>query len=94
MSRLTLAFVTALVVLNTNSSHSCVGPATRLCRGPDGPWRTGDVLQNDSAVRVARGFGNYQQLYMVRGLPVYSDDMSYNGLDTPLTTLATMAVCR
>ena len=40
----------------------------------------GDVLQNDSAVRVARGFGNYQQLYMVRGLPVYSDDMSYNGL--------------
>jgi len=40
----------------------------------------GDVLQNDPAVRVARGFGNYQQLYMVRGLPVYSDDMAYNGL--------------
>jgi iron complex outermembrane recepter protein len=40
----------------------------------------GDVLQNDPAVRVARGFGNYQQLYMVRGLPVFSDDMSYNGL--------------
>lgn len=40
----------------------------------------GDVLQNDPAVRVARGFGNYQQLYMVRGLSVYSDDMSYNGL--------------
>ncbi len=40
----------------------------------------GDVLQNDPAVRVARGFGNYQQLYLVRGLPVYSDDMSYNGL--------------
>ncbi len=40
----------------------------------------GDVLQNDAAVRVARGFGNYQQLYVVRGLPVYSDDMSYNGL--------------
>jgi iron complex outermembrane receptor protein len=39
-----------------------------------------DVLQNDPAVRVARGFGNFQQLYMVRGLPVYSDDMSYNGL--------------
>src|ERR1700760_1130307 len=35
----------------------------------------GDVLQNDPAVRVARGFGNYQQLYMVRGLPVFSDDM-------------------
>ncbi|MFA9441135.1 TonB-dependent receptor [Uliginosibacterium sp. sgz301328] len=40
----------------------------------------GDVLLNDPAVRVARGFGNYQQLYMVRGLPIYSDDMSYNGL--------------
>jgi iron complex outermembrane receptor protein len=40
----------------------------------------GDVLKNDPTVRVARGFGNYQQLYVVRGLPVYSDDMSYNGL--------------
>ncbi|MFT4172150.1 MAG: TonB-dependent receptor [Rhodocyclaceae bacterium] len=40
----------------------------------------GDVLLNDAAVRVARGFGNYQQLYLVRGLPIYSDDMSYNGL--------------
>ena len=38
------------------------------------------MLQNDPAVRVARGFGNFQQLYMVRGLPIYSDDMSYNGL--------------
>ncbi|MBB5353067.1 iron complex outermembrane receptor protein [Haloferula luteola] len=40
----------------------------------------GDVLLNDPAVRVARGFGNFQQLYMVRGLPIYSDDMTYNGL--------------
>lgn len=40
----------------------------------------GDVLLNDPAVRVARGFGNFQQLYMVRGLPIFSDDMSYNGL--------------
>lgn len=40
----------------------------------------GDVLLNDPAVRVARGFGNFQQVYLVRGLPVYSDDMSYNGL--------------
>jgi len=39
-----------------------------------------DVLQNDSAVRTARGYGNFQQVYMIRGLPVYSDDMSYNGL--------------
>ncbi|HSD39748.1 MAG TPA: TonB-dependent siderophore receptor [Rhodocyclaceae bacterium] len=40
----------------------------------------GDVLLNDSSVRVARGFGNFQQLYLIRGLPVFSDDMSYNGL--------------
>lgn len=40
----------------------------------------GDVLKNDPTVRVARGFGNYQQVYLVRGFPVYSDDMSYNGL--------------
>lgn len=40
----------------------------------------GDVLQNDPAVRLTRGFGNYQQVYMIRGLPVFSDDMSYNGL--------------
>jgi len=40
----------------------------------------GDVLLNDPAVRVARGFGNFQQVYLVRGLPIFSDDMSYNGL--------------
>jgi len=40
----------------------------------------GEVLLNDPAVRVARGFGNFAQLYLVRGLPIYSDDMSYNGL--------------
>ncbi len=39
-----------------------------------------DVLQNDAGVRVARGFGNFQQAYMVRGFVVYSDDISYNGL--------------
>jgi iron complex outermembrane receptor protein len=39
-----------------------------------------DVLQNDPGVRVTRGFGNFQQAYMVRGLVVYSDDISCNGL--------------
>lgn len=39
-----------------------------------------DVLQNDPSVRVARGFGNFQELYVVRGFPVFSDDISYNGL--------------
>lgn len=39
-----------------------------------------DVLQNDPAVRVTKGFGNFQELYVIRGFPVYSDDMTYNGL--------------
>src|SRR5690554_505369 len=39
-----------------------------------------DILQNDPAVRVARGFGNYQQVYMIRGFPLFSDDITYNGL--------------
>ncbi|WP_066686417.1 TonB-dependent siderophore receptor [Caulobacter sp. CCH9-E1] len=39
-----------------------------------------DVLQNDPTVRVSKGFGNFQELYIVRGFPVYSDDMTYNGL--------------
>ena len=40
----------------------------------------GDVLQNDPAVRLTKGFGNFQELYVIRGFPVYSDDMTYNGL--------------
>jgi iron complex outermembrane receptor protein len=39
-----------------------------------------DVVQNDPSVRVARGFGNYQELYVVRGFAVNSDDLAYNGL--------------
>lgn len=40
----------------------------------------GDVLQNDPVVRVAKGFGNFQEVYVVRGFPVYSDDLTLNGL--------------
>jgi iron complex outermembrane receptor protein len=40
----------------------------------------GDVVLNDPAVRVARAFGNFQELYFIRGFPVFSDDMAYNGL--------------
>jgi len=39
-----------------------------------------DVVQNDPSVRVARGFGNYQELYVIRGFAVNSDDLAYNGL--------------
>ena len=40
----------------------------------------GDVLQNDPGVRVARGFGNFQEAYFIRGFILGSDDTAYNGL--------------
>lgn len=40
----------------------------------------GDVLQNDPTVRTARGFGNFQESYFIRGFILSSDDVSYNGL--------------
>ena len=39
-----------------------------------------DVLQNDPTVRTTRGYGNLQEVYVIRGLPVYSDDMLVNGV--------------
>ncbi|KAF1021472.1 MAG: Ferrichrome receptor FcuA [Paracidovorax wautersii] len=39
-----------------------------------------DVLQNDPSVRIARGFGNFQESYFIRGFVVGSDDIAYNGL--------------
>ena len=39
-----------------------------------------DVLLNDPNVRVARGFANFQEVYVIRGFPAYSDDMTYNGI--------------
>lgn len=40
----------------------------------------GDVLQNDPTVRMARGFGNFQEAYFIRGFILGSDDVAYNGL--------------
>ncbi|MBY7868053.1 TonB-dependent siderophore receptor [Vibrio fluvialis] len=40
----------------------------------------GDVLKNDPTVRQAVGYGNFQELYMIRGFPAYSDDMTLNGV--------------
>lgn len=40
----------------------------------------GEVLQNDAGVRVARGFGNFQESYFIRGFILGSDDVAYNGL--------------
>jgi iron complex outermembrane receptor protein len=39
-----------------------------------------DVLLNDPVVRAARGFGNFQELFIIRGFPAFSDDMTYNGI--------------
>lgn len=39
----------------------------------------GDILQNDPTVRVTKGFGNFQEVYMLRGFPVFSDDITLNG---------------
>lgn len=40
----------------------------------------GDVLLNDPSVRESFGFGNQSQVFVIRGLPLASDDISYNGL--------------
>lgn len=40
----------------------------------------GDVLQNDPVVRTAKGFGNFQEVYIIRGFPVFSDDITLNGV--------------
>lgn len=40
----------------------------------------GDVLKKDPTVRVARGFGNFQEAYQIRGFVTNSDDTMMNGL--------------
>lgn len=40
----------------------------------------GDVLLNDPSVRVARGYGNFQESYFIRGFILNSDSVAYNGL--------------
>lgn len=40
----------------------------------------GEVLRSDPFVNVARGFGNFQESYFIRGFILSSDDVAYNGL--------------
>lgn len=40
----------------------------------------GDVLLNDASVRQSFGYGNASQIFVIRGLPLTTDDVSYNGL--------------
>ncbi|MEM9669144.1 MAG: TonB-dependent receptor [Pseudomonadota bacterium] len=39
-----------------------------------------DLVRNDPTVQIAQGFGNFQEVYVIRGFPVFSDDFTYNGL--------------
>ncbi|BAN49886.1 TonB-dependent siderophore receptor [Metapseudomonas resinovorans] len=40
----------------------------------------GEVLLNDASVRQSFGFGNQSQVFVIRGYPLNSDDISFNGL--------------
>ena len=40
----------------------------------------GDLLESDPGVRLSRGYGNFQEVYMIRGFELDSDDVAYNGL--------------
>src|SRR5690554_1538680 len=62
-----------------DSPFTAINFTEELIRGQQAK-SVADVMQNDPVVRVAKGFGNFQEVYMLRGLPVYSDDMTYNGL--------------
>jgi iron complex outermembrane recepter protein len=55
-----------------------------------------DVLDNDPAVRSAYGFGNFSQVFVIRGFQLDGDDVSINGLYgvTPRQLVATDALER
>jgi len=40
----------------------------------------GDVLRSDPSVRQSYGFGNFSQVFVIRGFALNTDDISYNGL--------------
>jgi iron complex outermembrane receptor protein len=55
-----------------------------------------DVLDNDPAVRTAYGFGNFSQVFVIRGFELTGDDISINGLYgvTPRQLVSTDALER
>lgn len=55
-----------------------------------------DVLANDPSVRMAYGFGNFSQTFVIRGFQLQGDDISLNGLYgiTPRQLVATDALER
>ncbi|WP_291363612.1 TonB-dependent receptor [Acetobacter sp. UBA5411] len=40
----------------------------------------GQVLENDPSVRTTMGYGNFSEMFVIRGFPVNGDDISINGL--------------
>lgn len=55
-----------------------------------------DVVANDPAVRTALGYGNFSEVYIIRGFEIYSDDVALNGMygPTPRQMVGTGAVER
>ncbi|CAD5110436.1 TonB-dependent receptor [Zestomonas carbonaria] len=56
----------------------------------------GEVLRSDPAVRQSYGFGNFSQVFVIRGFQLFSDDISFNGMYgvLPRQIIATEAVER
>lgn len=44
------------------------------------PQTLGDVLENDPTIRTSYGFGNAAELFVIRGFPLFGDDIGLNGL--------------
>lgn len=44
------------------------------------PLTLGDVLQNDPAVRTSLGFANASETFVIRGFPLYGEDIAIDGL--------------
>lgn len=44
------------------------------------PQTLGQVLENDPSIRLSYGFGNAAELFIVRGFPLFGDDIGLDGL--------------
>ncbi|MXP10089.1 TonB-dependent receptor [Pseudoblastomonas halimionae] len=44
------------------------------------PLTLGEVLENDPTIRTTYGYGNASELFVVRGFPLFGDDVGLNGL--------------
>lgn len=44
------------------------------------PQTLGQVLENDPSIRVTNAFGTAAEVFVMRGFPLFSDDIAFNGL--------------